>query len=283
MTTAAIRRFHRNTPFDTLAAELNDNGAAIVEGFLDPATLQSFNREIDAQLAAEDPDRDFMSPLYKAFFGRKTLHLTALPARSAVFREHILCHPLYLGLCDRLLLPNCASYQLNYSHIFDIGPGARAQPLHRDGLCWSYLPRTFEVEVASIVALSDFTADNGATLAIPGSHRWPGEKELRYEDAVPAVMPAGSALLYLGSTAHAGGDNHTEDRRRRGMHVSFCLGWLRTEENNYIAAPLAQARHYPPRVQALLGYGAHDAAPGGGCLGVYNMLDPLTLIADGRL
>ena len=279
----AIRHFHRHSDPDTIAAELAANGAAIVEGFLDPATLAAFNGDIDPQLAAEDPDRDFMSPLYKEFFGRRTLHLTALPARSALFRERILCHPLYLGLCDRLLLPHCANYQLNYSHIFEISPGAKAQPLHRDGLCWSYLPRTFEIEVASIVALSDFTTDNGATLVIPGSHRWPYEKPLDYADTVPAVMPAGSALLYLGGTVHAGGNNRTERERRRGMHVSFCLGWLRTEENNYIAAPLEQARHYPPQVQALLGYNAHDAAPTGGCLGVYNMLDPAKLIADGRL
>jgi ectoine hydroxylase-related dioxygenase (phytanoyl-CoA dioxygenase family) len=278
----AIPRFDRSTTAQTLSAELIATGAVIVEGFLDPATLRSLNGEIEGALAQERADRDFMSPIYQEFFGRKTLHLTALPARSAVFRDRLLCHPLYLGICDDILLPNCANYQLNYSHIFDIGPGAQAQALHRDGLCWSYLPRTFEIEVASIVALSDFTADNGATRVLPGSHRWPYERELRYEDTVPAVMPAGSALLYLGATVHAGGANRTE-QRRRGMHVSFCLGWLRTEENNYLAAPLEQARHYSPQVQTLLGYAAHDAAPTGGCLGVYNMLDPLKLIESRRL
>jgi hypothetical protein len=42
-------------------------------------------------------------------------------------------------------------------------------------------------------------------------------------------------------------------------------------------------REFPREVQALLGYRAHDAAPAGGCLGVYGMLDPLELLAEGKL
>lgn len=99
----------------------------------------------------------------------------------------------------------------------------------------------------------------------------------------PAVMARGSALLYLGSTIHAAGANTTAEEWRRGMHVSYCLGWLRTEENNYIATPVEIARDFSREVQALLGYRAHDAAPAGGCLGVYGMLDPLELMADRRL
>lgn len=283
MSIKTLPRLHRGADPAEITGVLNETGAVIIEGFLDAATLAEFNAEMDGYLAAESPDRRFMNPIYDQFFGNKTLHLTAIAARSALFRERILCHPLYLGVCDLLLLPNCANYQMNYSHIFDIGPGAKAQALHRDGLCWSYLPRQFEYEVASIVALSDFTADNGATLVIPGSHRWPYDKPLDYADAVPAVMAPGSALFYLSSTVHAGGHNNTGRQRRRGMHVSYCLGWLRTEENNYLAATLDEVRSYSRQAQTLLGYAAHDAAPSGGCLGVFNMLDPVELMAQGKL
>jgi ectoine hydroxylase-related dioxygenase (phytanoyl-CoA dioxygenase family) len=68
------------------------------------------------------------------------------------------------------------------------------------------------------------------------------------------------------------------------MHVSFCLGWLRTEENQFLAAPLDVARTLPRRSQELLGYAAHDAiATGGGYLGTVEVQDPVELIARGEL
>lgn len=283
MTATEIPRVSRQCDPVQLTSALRQHGAVIVEGFLDAGTLHAFNREMDGPLGQEHPDRRFLSPIYDHFFGTSTRHLTGLSGRSAIFREQIMNHPLYLELCEHILRPNCASYQLNYGHIFEIAPGAKAQFLHRDGACWSYLPSDFEVEVASIIALSEFTADNGATLVIPGSHRWPRDRALDYADAVAAVMPAGSALLYLGATAHAAGANSTADERRRGMHVSYCLGWLRTEENNYLAAPLDEVRTYSRQAQQLLGYAAHDAAPEGGCLGVFSMLDPVELMANGKL
>jgi ectoine hydroxylase-related dioxygenase (phytanoyl-CoA dioxygenase family) len=97
-------------------------------------------------------------------------------------------------------------------------------------------------------------------------------------------MPAGSAVVYLGSTIHAGGRNSTSESWRRGMHMSFVVGWLRTEENNYLATPLDVARRLPRRSQELLGCAVHDAvAVGGGYLGAVDLLDPVELIAQGRL
>jgi ectoine hydroxylase-related dioxygenase (phytanoyl-CoA dioxygenase family) len=97
-------------------------------------------------------------------------------------------------------------------------------------------------------------------------------------------MPAGSAVVYLGSTIHAGGANTTSEGWRRGMHMSFVVGWLRTEENNYLSTPPEIARSLPRRSQELLGYAAHDAiASGGGYLGVVDLLDPVELLAQGKL
>jgi ectoine hydroxylase-related dioxygenase (phytanoyl-CoA dioxygenase family) len=266
-----------------IEAMLMAEGAVIVEDFLEPALLDALNAEIDTLVRQQPVDREFMSPVYDFFFGKKTRHLSALAAHSKIFREQILLHPTYKALCDAILLPRCANYQLNYSHIFEIGPEATKQPFHRDGLCWPELTaQPYEIEVASIVALGEFTAANGATLVVPGSHRWPLERVPKAAEVFSAIMPKGAALLYLGSTIHAAGANSTT-QWRRGMHVSFCLGWLRTEENNYLATPPAMAREFSREVQALLGYAAHDAAPSGGCLGVYGMLDPLELLADGRL
>jgi ectoine hydroxylase-related dioxygenase (phytanoyl-CoA dioxygenase family) len=97
-------------------------------------------------------------------------------------------------------------------------------------------------------------------------------------------MRAGSAILYLGSTVHAGGANTTSDEHRRGMHMSYCVGWLRTEENHYLSTPLDRARMLPQRSLELLGFNAHDAVrSGGGYLGAVDLLDPIDLLRDGRL
>jgi ectoine hydroxylase-related dioxygenase (phytanoyl-CoA dioxygenase family) len=97
-------------------------------------------------------------------------------------------------------------------------------------------------------------------------------------------MAAGSAVVYLGSALHGGGANRTNDVRRRGMHVSYCVGWLRTEENQYLATPIDVVRRLPRESQALLGYAAHDAlSSGGGYLGTVAVQDPLELMAAGEL
>jgi ectoine hydroxylase-related dioxygenase (phytanoyl-CoA dioxygenase family) len=97
-------------------------------------------------------------------------------------------------------------------------------------------------------------------------------------------MRAGSAVIYLGSTIHAGGANTTSTQWRRGMHVSYCVGWLRTEENQYLTTPLDVVRRLPRRNQELLGFGAHDAiASGGGYLGTVELQDPATLLATGQI
>jgi ectoine hydroxylase-related dioxygenase (phytanoyl-CoA dioxygenase family) len=68
------------------------------------------------------------------------------------------------------------------------------------------------------------------------------------------------------------------------MHMSFVVGWLRTEDNNYLSTPPAVARTLPRRSQELLGYAAHDAmAVGGGYLGTVDLLDPMELLARGKL
>jgi ectoine hydroxylase-related dioxygenase (phytanoyl-CoA dioxygenase family) len=171
------------------------------------------------------------------------------------------------------------------AHVLDRGPGSEPQLLHRDELVWVHLPKPHpEVQVASIIALEDFTAESGATRIVPGSHRWEKERQPEAGEIAIAEMPAGSAVVYLGSTIHGGGPNTTATRRRRGMHMSFNLGWLRTEENNYLSVPPDVARTLPEKAQALLGYAAHDALmAGGGYLGVVDTRDPMELLKTGEL
>ncbi len=283
--TARIARLSSSAPTEKIAAALHDDGAVIVEDVLEPGLLARFNAELDPILERVSPERAYLNPLLAYFYGNRVRQISGVAAQSRVFGAEVLCHPFYTRVCDAILGPNCGSYQLNVAQVMDRGPGAEQQLLHRDEDVWVHLPRPHaEVQLASVIALVDFTAELGATVVAPGSHRWERERVAQPEELACAEMPAGAAVLYLGSTIHGGGRNSTADGWRRGMHMSFVVGWLRTEENNYLSTPPAVARTLPRRSQELLGYSTHDAiASGGGYLGAVDLLDPIELLAQGKL
>ena len=280
-----IRRLPADAPLAEPLAALESDGAVIVEGLLDPATLARVNREIDPHVEAADPGMTHLNPAIGAFFGKRTRHVAALAAKSRSFAVDVMCHPLFLGVCDAVLLPACAEYVLNLGHVIDRGPGAEAQYVHRDEQVWVHVPRPAPtLQLASMLALAPFTAENGGTLIVPGSHRWPAGREPLPDEFAQAVMPAGSAVIYLGSTLHGAGANRTASEWRRGLHLSYVVGWLRTEENNVLATPARVARALPERAQRLLGYGVHDAiAKLGGYCGMVELRDPVALLREGRL
>jgi ectoine hydroxylase-related dioxygenase (phytanoyl-CoA dioxygenase family) len=283
--TAALTHLQASEPFGTIVDALREDGGVIVEGLLSRATLNRFNAELDPLLAGARPDRKFLNPGLDFFFGTRTRHITAVASKSRTFVSEVLLHPTLLGVCDAILRPACARYQLNLAHILDRGPGAEQQYIHRDELVWIHVPRPHpELQVASVIALVDFTAENGATRVVPGSHRWDWERMPQAHEFAVAAMPAGSGVIYLGSTLHGAGSNTTADRWRRGMHLSYVVGWLRTEENHYLATPPEIARTLPRQAQELLGYAAHDALNhGGGYLGALDLRDPVDMLADGSL
>ncbi len=285
--TVTIERFHALTADpDAVHAIIERDGAVILEGLLRTEVVARVNDEVGAVLDAVDPDAELFNPIMKAFHGPRTKQVTGACALSPTFATEVMCHPLLLAICDRILLPSCARYQLNLGHLLQRGPGAEKQLLHRDEAVWSDVPRPApELQVAAVIAFVDFTRENGGTRIVPGSHRWPDRSLLpaeqfahlpkTEEQIAYAEMPAGSAVVYTGGTIHAGGSNTTEIPRR-GAHLSYCLGWLRTEENNYSfgstdnrsqapppspgTAWLRRSRQHPPW-RWLPRYGAH-ARPG---------------------
>jgi len=280
-----VERLKATAPTSEIVSQLEEAGAVILEDFLPPDVLARFNAEVDDVLEREVEGKAVLSPAIQWFMGAKTRHVTGVAAKSKVFAEEVLVHAAMLAVCDAILLPSCANYRLNIAHVLDRGPGSEQQLLHRDELVWVHLPKPHpEVQVAAVIALEDFSAANGATRVVPGSHRWPAERQPEASEIAIAEMPAGSAIVYLGSTIHGGGPNTTADVRRRGMHMSFNLGWLRTEENHFLSVTPDIARTLPEKAQALLGYAAHDAlAAGGGYLGVVDTRDPMELLRSGEL
>jgi ectoine hydroxylase-related dioxygenase (phytanoyl-CoA dioxygenase family) len=294
MMSPTIERFAVTAEPDAIHGALDRDGVVIVENLLDLDVVDRVNAEVEGAVAAADPDEALFNPIMQAFHGPCTKQVAGMPGISRAFATDVMCHPLLLEICDRVLLPSCARYQLNLGHLLQRGPGAEEQWLHRDEAVWSDVPRPHpELQLATVIAFVDFTRDNGATRVVPGSHRWPDRQLLPAEQIVfhqpepeqiaYAEMSAGSAVIYSGGTIHAGGANSTSIPRR-GAHLSYCLGWLRTEENNYLSSPPAVAATLPRRAQELLGYALHDSIPrGGGYLGMVRMQDPVELLARGAL
>ena len=267
-----------DAPMQQLLAALEECGAVIVEKFLTQEITRTLNAEFDRLSEAEAcRAQKFVNPVIADFFGDHVSHLAGLAGKSPGFVEHVLLHPLYAAFCEAVLRPNCSDYQLNIAHLMTREPGCAAQPIHRDAWVWKRLPPLpGEVQLASVIALAEFTADNGATLVAPGSHRWDDSRYPGMHEMVAAEMEAGSAIIYSGNTFHAGGANTSARSSRRGMHVSYCLGWLRTEENQALATPWSVVEKLSPRAQQLLGFGIHDdIAWGGGYLGTVELEAPI--------
>lgn len=272
-----IPYFKAGDDLGVIGSALMRAGVVIVEALLEPAEVQQIETELAGYLADAEASVTHINDVIAGFFGDKTKHVAGVASKSATFVEALMCSPVMLSLCDQVLLPSCASYQLNLAHLMVRGPGSIAQIFHRDEDIWIHLPRPHkDVEVATMTALVDFTEENGATLVVPGSHLWERGREPQPHEIKSAIMPAGSSVIYLGSTLHAGGANKTASTWRSGMHMSYAVGWLRTEENNYLTTPPEIAGRLPVKARELLGYSIHDSIRDrGGYLGMVDLKDPM--------
>jgi hypothetical protein len=233
---------------------LLDDGYLIIENAAPAATFA----RVDAELAPHFAAAPFGTG---AFYGPETKRFGRALSRSAALAELVLEETIF-GLVGQVLGSNCDTLQLNLTQGIEIHPGAPAQGPHRDADMW-WLPRgQMECMVNVMWALDDFTFDNGATRIWPQSNRMHLDQALLPDDmAVPAVMPRGSACLILGSTMHSGGAN-LSSAPRRGLVVSYCLGWLKPWENQWLAYPPEVARMFPPELAALVGYRQHRPSLG---------------------
>jgi ectoine hydroxylase-related dioxygenase (phytanoyl-CoA dioxygenase family) len=225
---------------DVLEALFAD-GYAVVEGAVpddDVATVR----------AALQPLLDQTPIGRNDFEGFRTRRVYGVPGKTRAV-DRLILDPLVLEVADRLL----GQHQLCAAVAIDVGPGEVAQAEHHDDGLYPLPRERPEVLLSTMWALDDFTADNGATVMLPGSHRWPARPPRPDDERVPVVMPAGAVALYLGSTWHGAGANRT-DQRRLGITIEYVQTWLRTQESFTISTPWDEVRELPARLQELLGW-----------------------------
>lgn len=229
-------------------ARIASDGYAILPGLVGDDVVDRLNSDLDPHFAAQ-PFSD------GAFYGERTRRFGGLLNRSDA-AEALVRQPTVLRIADALLGSWCDRIALNLTQAIEIHPGAPVQFPHRDQDMWGGPKGEVEYLINVMWPLVPFTRDNGATLLWPESHRRQGEMLLPDDDSVAAEMAPGSALIFLGSTLHGGGANVTA-LPRRGIIVSYCLGWLKPFENQWLVYPPDIARRFDPELAALVGYAQH--------------------------
>lgn len=234
---------------------LQDDGCVIVTGVLNGEEAARLGQELEPHFAA--------TPSCQGdFYGFATKRISGLIAKSRLCQA-IATDPLILAVMDAFLLKAARAYQLNLTQAIQIGPGEPQQIIHRDDLMFNFAHPDCEAMINTMWAVDEFTVENGATHVVPGSHRWPADRQAEAHEEVQGVMSKGSVLIWLGSLLHGGGANRSP-APRAGVVLSYSLGWLRQAENQYLAVPPAIARSLPETLQRLLGYFVHE--PNLGCV-----------------
>jgi ectoine hydroxylase-related dioxygenase (phytanoyl-CoA dioxygenase family) len=222
-----------------IARELERSGYAVIPNRMDHEDLAAARAELGELLASADWG--------SGFDGTRTKRVFALLAKTRCMDQAAL-DPLVLDLVERAIGPGA---QFSITFATQVHPGQAAQVLHYDQGIYP-VPRDRDVLLTAIWALGDFTASNGATLVVPGSHQSATGKPDPGQ-AVPVEMPAGSVLLFSGRLYHGAGAN-TSTQPRLGVVIDYQQPWLRPCEAHTLSADPAQVRKLPQRLQELLGY-----------------------------
>jgi len=234
---------------DELVAAIDRDGAIILSECVSDAMVEAVKSELRPHFDAEGTGHQ------NSFNGYDTLRLSQILARSRTSAELVVFSTL-LAIFDAILLPNCINYRIGSLTAIEIWPGESSQVLHRDDDVYPVRVPGVEWQVSVNWALDEFTAENGATHVVPGSHRWPADRTATEDEVVQAIMPKRSVLVYLGSVLHGGGANQS-DSPRIGLVNTYSLGWLRQEENMYLSVPREIAETYPENIRRLMGYQGH--------------------------
>lgn len=253
---------------EQIAEALKEHGYVIVDELVPAEFMDELNQEMSPFIDDTPYGED-------NFLGRKTQRTGSMIARSEKARELVM-NPVVLGVAKQHLSKS-STFQLHLTQVITVHPGAPAQVLHQDQLAWDFFPfpDDFEVQCNLLWALTDFTADNGATRVVPGSHTAGIGQKYPPEAGIPAEMKKGSVLFYTGKAYHAAGANQT-DAIRQAINITYSVGWVRQEENQYLATPLEIAKTLPDDLLKVMGYQCGCFAMGY----VRDFEDPLDFIRD---
>jgi ectoine hydroxylase-related dioxygenase (phytanoyl-CoA dioxygenase family) len=223
------------------------DGYTIVENALENDLVDSLAGALDRL------ERELnAAPAMNTFEGHRTVRIYNLLAHGAPF-ERIPAHPAILPIVEGVLDEGCLISSLSS---IAIDPGENAQPIHSDDQVIPLDKPHRPIVCNTMWALTDFTAANGATRIVPGSHRRDNPEYGGDYETIPAEMPRGSVLIWDGALWHGGGAN-TSDARRTGVAMNYCAGFIRQQENQQLGLSADLVKTFSPRLRELVGYGVY--------------------------
>ncbi|KAL6240650.1 hypothetical protein RBB50_012477 [Rhinocladiella similis] len=255
---------------DQVVKALVNDGGCVIKNILSPSDLAAIEKNTRPYI---DADKAWDGE----FFPRETRRVMGLAGKSSVYMQHIVFNQIYQDVCEKILSSSYGCWvgkewkqsiskpQLNNAAVLSIGPGARDQELHRDSMIHHLRtkacdPSTFDLNqetgIGFFVAGKRATKANGATRFIPGSHLWdhnvPPNEDLVYY----AELEAGDGFMMLASAYHGGSANTTTKEERLIYSAFMTKGYLRQEENQYLANGWDVVRDkYDDKALELIGYG----------------------------
>ncbi|KAJ4172340.1 hypothetical protein NW754_002534 [Fusarium falciforme] len=253
--TPPIVRFDATDPsttIDKLVEVIKRDGGVIVEKLITPELAAQISKDLKPAFDTDIKDK-------YGFFPETTQRATGLLGLSEAWGDH------KKTVSGKPIISSTAGFRVN--------PGGTQQVLHRDDNDY-YRHNTDEpLMIGCVTALTKTTKENGATICIPGSHLWGPDRRPLDEEAVPAELEIGDALIFLGNLYHAGGANTTKNEYRETVGIFLCKPYLRPAENQFLMVPLEKVRKMKPQAQRLLGYGLLE--PG---VGFMNYQDPMRVL-----
>jgi ectoine hydroxylase-related dioxygenase (phytanoyl-CoA dioxygenase family) len=242
------------------------DGFTIVESAFERSLADELNATLE-RLECEHK----IKPAMNGFEGHKTVRIYNLLAHGAPFTL-VPAHASVLPIVEGALDAGCLISSLSS---IAIDPGEAAQPIHSDDQVIPLDKPHRAIVCNSMWALTDFTEANGATRLVPGSHKKPSPEYGGQYDTIPAEMKKGSVLVWDGSLWHGGGANKT-DKRRMGIAMNYCAGFIRQQENQQLGLSPELVKTFPQRLQELVGYGVYQ-----GLIGHIDKKSPAQLLNGG--
>lgn len=242
----SLQHFPSDVTPEEVAASLQTNGYAIVDELVSNEFMDRIQAEMGPYVQATPFGED-------AFVGPRTRRTGSMIARSEAARELVM-NPLAIATAGKFL-SHASAFQLHLTQIISVYPGSLPQPLHQDQLAWDFFPfpDDYHIQCNLLWAMTDYTEEMGATRVVPGSQYGGRDKTYSQADSLPAVMKRGSALFYSGKVFHGAGAN-VSDRLRQAINITYAVGWVRQEENQYLSTPLELARTLPDNLLKVMGY-----------------------------
>jgi len=258
-TPASLQRVDASKGSAAILQAMQEDGGVIIKNLLTDDQVRRINDDITLALEKLQAGSKHSDEWTKQFHGTNTKRLTNVVTLSKTFREEVLDSELIHQLCEAVFLEDSGTYWMNTAQVIEIGPGNKAQALHRDQVQYPIFTHVGagapEACVNFLLALTQFTDENGATRVIPNSHKWEDfANNGSPEDTIPAEMEAGDACFISGKVVHGGGANRTTDFKRRAIALSIQCSYLTPEEAYPFIVEKDLVKTLSPRVQRMIAF-----------------------------